>query len=102
MDYYSPTNWHEDPAKALSAEKLGKIERHLEKSGYIAVLHSHFCGAREPTPYAFSDFEQFKEYLASAVKPGDIIEVFPFPESSCLVSGTIANEKGHVPKQGAY
>lgn len=65
MDCYSPNNWHADPAKALSADKLGQIERHLEKSGYIAVLHSHFCGAREPTPSAFGDFEQFKEYLAS-------------------------------------
>jgi hypothetical protein len=102
MDYYSPDNWHVDVTKTLSAEKLQEIEQFLENKGYIAVLHSHFCGARGPTPSAYDDFDQFKDYLAREVKPGDIIDVWPFPSGDCLFSGKVPNEKDEVPKKGAY
>lgn len=102
MDYYSPANWHIDDTKMLSAEKLGQIERHLRTKGCIAVLHSHFCGARSATPGAFDDFDTFKDYLAREAKPGDIIDVWPFPSGESVISGRVPNEKGEIPKRGAY
>lgn len=101
MDYYSPDNWHIDGAKTLSAEKLRQIEQHLRK-GYIAVLHSHFCGARGATPSAYDDFDTFKEYIAREAKPGDIIDVWPFPSGESAISGKVPNENGEIPKKGAY
>ena len=102
MDYYAADNWHIDGSAALSQDKLREIERYLENSGYIAVLHSHFCGARGATPSAFENFDDFKAYLAREAKPGDIIDVWPFPDGKHMFSGKIPNDKGQVPKMGAY
>jgi len=75
--------------------KLSADLHYLEHNGYIAVLHSYFCGAPGATPSAFENFDDFKAYLAREAKPGDIIDVWPFPAGKRLFSGKIPNEKGH-------
>lgn len=102
MNYYADENWHVDFSQMLSDEKLGLIADYLNKRGFVAVLHSHFCGARSPTPSAFDDIDEFREYLRTEVRPGDIIKVWPFPEGEPMIIGKSPDEKGRIPKVGAY
>jgi len=102
MDYYSPENWEINKDSTLSSEVLEAIEHYLNYKGFIAVLHWHFCGGRSPSPSAYEDFGDFKEYLDHEAKPGDIIHILPFPEGEGIFSGKVPNENGQIPKKGAY
>jgi hypothetical protein len=102
MDYYSPDNWYKNESETLSEEQLRNIEQYLNTKGYIVVLHKHFCGARGATPSAYEDFDDFREYINKKVKPGDIITVWPFPEGETILSAKIPDDKGLIPKIGAY
>jgi len=102
MDYYAPDNWHLSSADVFSSSQLDQIQSYLESTGFIVVLHSHFCGARSASPSAFEDFDDFKDYLKLNGRPGDIIRVWAFPNVEPMFKGKLPNENGKVPKIGAY
>ena len=101
MNYDAPNNWVVKK-NILSVEVLTEIEDYLNFKGYIVMLHSHFCGARGATPSAYDDYDDFKEYLNKEVKAGDIVTVWPFPDSEPLYDLKYPNEKDEVPIKGAY
>src|SRR5262245_15403041 len=103
-NYFDKSNWTVTGPNILAQQNLDAVRAHLEKIGFVAVLHWHFLGARSPTPMAFDDFEEFETYLRTHVKPGDAIDVWPFPTETTkpLASGKFPNDKGEVPIKGAY
>jgi hypothetical protein len=103
MDYFAPSNWHIAIDESFSSpDQLAQIQSYLNHTGYVVVLHSHFCGARGATPSAFDDFDDFKAYLQSNGRPGDIIQVWSFPSGEPMFKGKLPNENGEVPRVGAY
>ena len=95
--------WVLDGENIFSEEKLIVVRRHLESVGNIAVSHWHFYGSRSPTPLAFDNFDDFYEYLKTKVRPGDAIDVYPFPHDTlAIASGKVPHNEGKVPIGGAY
>lgn len=92
------------PHSILSTRNLETVRLHLESSGFVVVLHWHLSGASHPTPLAFSDFEAFCDYLTTATKPGDAIDVWPFPteEEQRIAFGKIPDTDGRIKQGGAY
>jgi hypothetical protein len=88
----------------LSESNLSLVRAQLATVGFATVLHWHLYGARHPTPLAFSDFEDFLKYPQDETKPGDAIDVWPFPSNpeDRIVGGKIPNADGSVHEAGAY
>ena len=93
-----------NPSSILASAKTAKIRHHLEFVGFIAVLHWHLAGARHPTPIAFSEYEDFMQYLTESTKPGDAIDVWPFPSENNqrIAEGKMPNEDGTIHQSGVY
>lgn len=92
------------PASLLSSDRLDAIRDYLQTQGNIAVLHWHLYGARAPTPLAFDDFEAFCDYVRDVARPGDAIDVWPFPsdDDGRIAEGKIPEADGTVHRGGAY
>jgi hypothetical protein len=104
MNAYDKSKWSTSGESILAGAKLAAIKIFLEANGHIAVEHWHYYGAKAPTPLAFNDFEEFMKYLRSEVRPGDAIDVYPFPSNaeSAIAKGKYPDEEGRVPEGGAY
>jgi hypothetical protein len=96
--------WTDNGENILSVKNLSAIERHLEEVDAIVVQHWHYYGASAPTRLAFDSFEDFRAYLDSRVKPGDAIDVWPFPTdiATAIVRAKYPDREGRVPVGGAY
>ena len=96
--------WSHDGENILSSKNLAAIERHLEEVSAIVVEHWHYYGASAPTHLAFDSFDDFKAYLDSRVKPGDAIDVWPFPTdiATAIARAKYPDGEGRVPLRGAY
>lgn len=95
--------WTKEGENILSEQKLAAVRKHLEDVGNIAVEHWHYYGSRAPTPLAFNDYDLFEEYLKKEVRPGDAIDVYPFPHrSKTIAAGKFPDIEGRVPNGGAY
>ena len=88
----------------LSTDNLEAVRLHLESVGYVAVLQWHLFGASHPTPLACSDCEVFCDYLRESAKPGDAIDVWPFPadDGGWIARGKIPDADGTIHQGGAY
>jgi hypothetical protein len=102
MDYFSSDNWTAMGDNILAEDLQRKIQHHLEKVGYLVALHKHFCGGRAPTPLGFDDYDEFRDYLRTKVRPGDKFLIWSLPEGEPLFQGMCPNDKGEVPIKGAY
>ena len=91
--------WTDKGESILSPKNLMAVERHLEDVGPIVVEHWHYYGASTPTHLAFDSFDQFKAYLGSHVKPGDAIDVWPFPTNigAAIARAKYPDMEGRVP-----
>ena len=96
--------WSHDGENILSPRNLAAVERHLDAVGAIVVEHWHYYGGSAPTHLAFDCFDEFKGYLASRVKPGDAIDVWPFPTdtATAIACAKYPDAEGRVPLGGAY
>jgi len=96
--------WTDQGENILSPRNLAAVERHLNEVGAIVVERWHYYGARAPTHLAFDDFDEFKAYLGSLVKPGDAIDVWPFPTDTnrAIARAKYPDGEGRVPVGGAY
>jgi hypothetical protein len=104
MPHDNKSVWSTDGASILSADNIAAITRHLQSVGSIAVEHWHYFGGRAPTPLAFDDMDEFLVYLSSNVKPGDAIDVYPFPSDpkTAIARGKYPDAQRRVPDGGAY
>src|SRR5437773_11184217 len=94
--------WTDRGENILSSKNLAAIEHYLEEVGAIVVQHWHYYGASAPTRLAFDAFDEFKAYLQSRVKPGDAIDVWPFPTNiaAAIARGKYPDGDGRVPIGG--
>ena len=99
-------DWTTDGAKITAPENLEAIRKALEHEGPIIVEHSFYRGSSAPHRLVFDEFEDFAEYLDGRASAGDIIRVWSFvalcTEQNKLASGKCPDDKGRVPKRGAY
>ncbi len=81
-------------ADALSAGKL------------LALEHRHYRGSRRPDMIVLSDFDDFVDYLKENAVAGDAIYIFDITpclqEGNQLVHGKCPDDRGEVPRGGAY
>ena len=102
MDYYDSKNWQLDAGSTFDRDTAMKAREYLDHTGYLVGLHSHFCGGRAASPVAFDDSDEFESYMSGEVRPGDILRLWPVPESDPTFSGKAPNDDGEVPIKGAY
>jgi hypothetical protein len=103
MTSFDSVQWVHDGENILSEKNLSAVRVHLETVGNIAVEHWHLYGGTSPTPLAFNDYDEFYSYLQGKVKPGDAIDVYPFPHNAATIAhGKLPNSEGEVPLGGAY
>ncbi len=100
------TDWVSDGEQITSEDNLSKINHVLENVGSIIVEHWHFYGSRAPDREIFDDYDEFIEYLTENAVAGDAIHVWSMHEicsdKNQLLHGKCPNEKGLIPKGGAY
>ena len=98
--------WHTDGRSILAPDNLQRIRDVLEQKGPIIVEHWFYRGSSAPDRHVFEDYDDFIEYLNSSAFAGDAIHVWSFPEAchdgNTLASGKCPDDKGRVPKKGAY
>jgi len=84
---------------------LETVERALSETPVI-VEHRFYRGSRAPERRVFDDFEDLKAYLTSATAPGDKVWLWRFDlwcrDDNALAAGKIPDERGRVPRGGAY
>ena len=95
-------SWLVDATNTLGSSEIRGICRYLDREGYLVGIHKHYRGGRGPSPVAFDDSSEFKEYLASMCRPGDMINLWALPDSEPLFAGKWPNENGEIPESGPY
>lgn len=84
---------------------LETIERALDETPVI-VEHWFYRGSSAPDRIVFDDFEELKTYLTSKTLPGDKIWMWRFDlscrDDNALARGKVPDERGRVPRAGAY
>ena len=98
-------DWSQAGSKTNSPENLENIRKALEESPII-VERWFYRGASAPERAIFDDFEDFKNYMNSDFYAGDSIYIWKYSEvcndANMIVSAKCPDEKGEVPKSGAY
>jgi hypothetical protein len=97
--------WGYTARNIRSEERLSLIRGALEKSPII-LEHWFYRMGRRPERKVFDDFEDFTDYLATHVQPGDALHVWRFDQvcrnDNALTSGKYPDTDGMVPERGAY
>jgi hypothetical protein len=98
--------WTPDGRKILTDENLKAIRATLEDEGPIIVEHWFYRGSRSPKRLVFEAVEDFLGYVENHARPGDAFHVWSYAavcrDDNELVSGKYPDEKGEVPRKGAY
>jgi hypothetical protein len=99
-------DWVAAGAKINTPENLQSIRQVLEEVGPIIVEHWFYRGSSAPDRIVFDEFEDFEEFLKTKPTAGDAINVWSFaalctPQNR-LASGKCPDDKGRVPRKGAY
>ena len=97
-------DWGPGP-DVLAEEVLVLVARILEESPII-VEHRFYRGARSPDRHVFDDIDELRGYLAAHARPGDAVWMWRFDElcrtENSLARGKVPDERGRVPRGGAY
>jgi hypothetical protein len=97
-------NWGPGP-NILAEDVLGHVAKVLEQSPVI-VEHWFYRGASAPERRVFDDMADLHVYLTEAARPGDKLWLWRFDElcrdDNALAHGKVPDERGRVPKGGAY
>lgn len=98
-------DWRADGEKITAPEILDTIRQCLDESSII-IEHWFYRGSHAPDRMMFDDYDAFIEYLKSRASPGDAIHVWSFAAVCCdnneLARGKCPDDKGLVPRRGAY
>jgi len=96
-------DWRSDGAKITS--EIPKLEAALERTVLI-LEHWFYRGSRSPERTFWEEFEDLNQYLETQVRAGDMLYFWEFDKccgkEKALAAGKYPDEKGRVPKRGAY
>lgn len=98
--------WSPEGQTINDGENLAAIRETLEERGPVIVEHRFYRGASAPDRLFFEEYEEFIAYLEEHSFAGDAIYVWDFAAlcrtDNSLASGKCPDEKGEVPRKGAY
>ncbi len=98
--------WSQDGNIITDPDKLSLVEEALREFRILVIEHRYYRGARAPDRIVIDDYDNFIDYLIENAVAGDSIHVFDITsaleDDNQLVNGKCPDEKGEVPKGGAY
>ena len=98
--------WTTEGAKITDPQNLSLIEDVLRDGGPIIVEHRLYRGASAPNRFIFQDFGKFERWLHEETFAGDSIWVWSYAtvctDRNALTHGKCPDERGEVPRGGAY
>ena len=96
--------WGAGPS-ILAEETLARLREALEDSPVI-LEHWFYRGSSAPARLIFEDFDALREYLGRGWNPGDAFHAWRYDQAcrddNQLAHGKLPDERGRVPKRGAY
>jgi len=100
-------DWHSDGPFLTDAETLEKLRVLIDKGATLIAEHWHYRGSRAPDRLVVDDVDNFLEYLQENAIAGDIVDVFDLTEAwgakgEPAISGKCPDERGEIPRSGAY
>ena len=105
MSIFEVDEWSETGNNILAHETLEAIRLTLEETPII-LEHWFYRGARSPERFVFEDFEDLLSYLKLNGRPGDAFYLWDYAavcrRENILMNGKYPDDKGRVPKKGAY
>jgi hypothetical protein len=103
---YEPDEWSAEGPKITTPENLEAIRTALEERGPVIVEHWFYRGARGPDRLIFDDYDDLTVYLEEHACAGDAIEVWDWDTvcrtENVLARGKCPDDRGEVPRKGAY
>jgi hypothetical protein len=97
--------WTTDGEKINDPERLAAIRTAIEERGPIIVEWRHYRGSASPSRLVFDEFDEFEAWLAGTFA-GDAFTVWDFDsvcrDDNALTGGKLPDERGEVPRNGAY
>ncbi len=103
---YEPDEWSNDGPIFPTEEDLETLDNLVSKGNFIVVEHWHYRGARCPDRMVIEDVGDFVDYLEGNAIAGDIISIYDLTETweqrKTIIEGKCPDEKGEVPRKGAY
>lgn len=104
---YEPDDWSASGDRFTTDTNLDALQNLLDEGRILIAEHWHYRGARAPDRVVVEYYDDFIDYLKRAAIAGDIIEIFDITDlwksrGSPRISGKCPDEKGEVPKSGAY
>ena len=98
--------WVETGATITGDAVLARVRATLEEEGALIIEHRHYRGARAPTRFVCSSFEEFTAYLNTNTVPGDAFWLWTFDaccrDDNALLTAKRPDAQGRTPKGGAY
>jgi len=92
-------------ASMADDERLDRLRRVLEESPVI-VEHRFYFGSSAPHRFIVDDFDDLRTYLREKTRPGDSFWFWRYDEhcrdDNPITQGKVPDERGLVPKGGAY
>src|SRR4051812_15960142 len=99
-------DWSSEGPNIVSPENIELLRRGADDVAPVIVEHWHYYGSRAPDRFVFDSYEKLDEYIRSEASPGDLLYMWNFtdccPHDNPMASGKIPDERGRVPKRGAY
>jgi hypothetical protein len=100
-------DWHSEGPFLTSPETLEKLESLIDQGRTLIAEHWHYRGSRAPDRQVIEHVEDFLDYLKDNAIAGDIVDVFDITaawqeKGKPVVSGKCPDDRGEVPRKGAY
>ena len=104
---HEPDDWHSDGPFLTDKSALEKLQSLVQQGSTLIAEHWHYRGSRAPDRFIVEDYDDFLDYLKENAIAGDIVDVFDLTEAwqskgEPLVSGKCPDERGEIPRKGAY
>jgi len=106
-DFSAADEWVSNGRK-LTETDLKLVQAVLENEGPVLVKHWFYGGSSGPKCIAFQSIEPLRDYLNTSASAGDAITIWSIEKlienqrMNTVVSCKCANERGEVPRRGAY
>jgi hypothetical protein len=92
--------------KRVTDESLEQLRGIIADKSPIIVEHRFYRGARAPYRFVCDDIDVLIEYMRKETRAGDALWFWRFDQccgdENAVLTGKVPDEKGRVPKGGAY